>query len=121
LPLRLAAVRTLRFYHGAQPKESRANVLKGLAAMIIQGELADLAIEDLRSWQMWDLTREVLGLYGKKGYDAPILQRAIIRYALSCKDNASLTFLADRRRLEPDLVKEVEEMLEAYENQKGKY
>jgi hypothetical protein len=113
LPVRLAVVRTLQFYHGWQPKESRAHVLKGLEAMIVQGELADIAVEDLRQWKMWDLTREVLALYGKKGYDSPIVQRAIVRYALSCKgDNAAASFLADRRRQEPDLVKEVEESLQ---------
>jgi hypothetical protein len=112
LPVRLAVVRTLRFYHGWQPKESRANVLKGLSAMISQGELADLAVEDLRRWQMWDLTREVLAVYGRRGYDAPLMQRAIVRYALCCKDDNARAFVAERRRLEPDLVKEVEESLQ---------
>jgi hypothetical protein len=113
LPVRLAAVRTLRFYHGSRPKESRDNVLKGMAALLEQGELADLAVEDLRRWALWDLTHEVLSVYGKKGYDAPIMQRAVVRYALSCKDSPEAArFVADRRRVEPDLVKEVEESLE---------
>jgi hypothetical protein len=118
LPMRLAVARTLRFYHGWQPKESRANVLKGLEAMIVQGELADVAVEDLRRFQLWDFTREVLGLYGKPGYNAPLMQRAIVRYALSAKEDAATrAFLAERRRAEPDLVKEVEEQLE-FEKQK---
>jgi hypothetical protein len=113
LPVRLAVARTLRFYHGWQPKESLANVLKGLEAMIAQGELADVAVEDLRRFQLWDLTREVLSLYGKPGYNAPLMQRAIVRYALSAPENATTRgFLAERRRTEPDLVKEVEESLE---------
>jgi hypothetical protein len=113
LQVRLAVVRMLRFYHGWQPRESRALVLGGLRAMIAQGELADLAVEDLRQWQMWDLTREVLALYGRKGYDAPIMQRALVRYALSCRDDpAARSFLAERRRQDPDLVREVEESLE---------
>jgi hypothetical protein len=111
LPLRLAAVRTVRFWHGAQPRESRANVLQCLAAMLEQGELADLAIEDMRRWQMWDLTREVLGVYGKKGYDAPIMQQAIIRYAFSCDDAACRTFLEARRRADPGVVRDVEEQM----------
>ncbi|HZY85124.1 MAG TPA: hypothetical protein VFE78_09860 [Gemmataceae bacterium] len=118
LPMRLAVARTLRFYHGWQPKESLSNVLKGLEAMIAQGELADVAVEDLRRFQLWDLTREVLGLYGKPGYNAPLMQRAIVRYALSAKEDAATRgFLAERRRAEPDLVKEVEESLE-FEKQK---
>jgi hypothetical protein len=113
LPVRLAVVRTLRFWHGWQPRESRANVLRCQAAILEQGDLADLAVEDLRRWQVWDLTREVLGLYGKKGYDAPIVQQAILRYALTCDDAACRAFLDDRRRKEPEAVRDVEEQLKA--------
>jgi hypothetical protein len=111
LPLRLAVVRTLRFWHGAQPNETQGNVLKCLAAMIRQGELADLAVEDLRRWKIWDLTREVLEVYGRKGYDAPIMQQAIVRYALSCDDAACRSFVAERRRSDPDVVRDVEDQL----------
>jgi hypothetical protein len=112
LPMRLAAVRTVRMYHGWQPKESRENVLKCLSGMIAQGELADVAIEDLRRWQMWDLTSDIVALYGKKGFDAPIMKGAIVRYALSCKDDEAKKFVAERRRYEPDLVNQVEESLQ---------
>lgn len=113
LPIRLAVARTVSFFHGARPKESRENVLKCLDAMISQGELADIAVEDMRRWEIRDRTRDILGLYGKKGYDAPLMQRAIIRYALSCKNDASASaFLDERRRAEPDVVKEVEESLQ---------
>jgi hypothetical protein len=113
LPIRLAVARTISFFHGAQPKESRGNVLKCLDAMINQAELADIAVEDMRRWKMYDRTRDILALYGKKGYDAPLMQRAIVRYALSCKDDAGArAFLDERRRAEPDLIKEVEESLQ---------
>lgn len=115
LPIRLAVARTVSFFHGARPKdkETQENVLKCLDAMIGQGELADIAIEDMRRWQMYDRTRDILGLYGKKGYDAPLMQRAIVRYALSCKDDATArSFLEARRKAEPDVVKEVEESLQ---------
>jgi hypothetical protein len=113
LPVRLAVARTVSFFHGARPKESRENVLKCLDAMISQGELADIAVEDMRRWEIHDRTRDVLGLYGKKGYDAPLMQRAIIRYALSCKNDARASaFLDERRRAEPELIKEVEESLQ---------
>jgi hypothetical protein len=112
LPMRLAVVRTVRMYHGWKPKESRDDVLKSLAAMIAQGELADVAIEDLRRWKMWDLTPDVLALYGKKGFDAPIMQRAILRYGLSCTEETAAKFIAERRRYEPEVVKEVEDSLQ---------
>ena len=112
LPVRLAVVRTVRMYHGWRPTENHDPVQKCLEAMIAQGELADIAIEDMRRWKMWDRTPDILGLYGKKGFDAPIMERAIVRYALSCGDEASKKFVAARRQVEPDLVKDVEESLQ---------
>src|SRR5262245_9694118 len=40
LPLRLSALRTLRYHHGAKPKENREQVVKSLKAALAQGELA---------------------------------------------------------------------------------
>jgi hypothetical protein len=109
---RLSVVRTIQFYRGWQPAETKANVLKCLAAMLEQGDLADVAIEDLRRWDMWDLTRDVLAVYGKKGYDGPVMQRTIIRYAMCCKDNTDAAkFVEARRRDQLELVKEVEDSL----------
>jgi hypothetical protein len=118
LPARLMVLRTLRYYHGSQPAESRDKILQAMKAVLDQGELADVAVEDLRRWQLWDLTPAVLPLYGKKGFDAPITQRAILRYALSCKDrDDAKAFVAQRRKAEAELVQEVEESLE-YEKSK---
>jgi hypothetical protein len=113
--VRLAVSRTLSYFHGAQPKESAENVLKCLDAMIVQGELADIAIEDMRRWGIFDGTRirDILGLYGKKGFDAPLMKRTIVRYALCCKDDAAArAFVEERRREDADLVKGVEEELQ---------
>ena len=60
---------------------------------------------------MANLTSDVLALYGRKGYDAPIMKAGIVRYALCCKNDAARTFVAERRRTDPTLVKEVEESL----------
>src|SRR5262249_42101806 len=68
---RFAVVRTLRFYHAWQPAASRDEVIRCLRVTLDQGDLADLAIEDLRRWQLWDLTAAVLAQYGKKSHDAP--------------------------------------------------
>jgi hypothetical protein len=105
-------LRTLRFYHGWKPDETRAQVLRGLAVALPEGDLADLAVEDLRRWQAWDLTADVLALYARKSHSAPIMRRAILRYALCCPRPEAATFLADRRREDPALVKDVEESLQ---------
>jgi hypothetical protein len=110
---KIGVLRTVRYYHGSQADESRPRVLEAMAAVLPQHDLADIAIEDLRRWKLWDLTPEVLSLYGKTGYTAPIMRRAIVRYALSCTGRAEAErFVAECRRSEPDLVKEIEETLE---------
>jgi hypothetical protein len=109
---RFAAARTLRFYHTCQPVESRREVLRGLDAMLPDGEVADLAIEDLRRWKLWDLTAKVLAQYGRATHDTPIVRRTIIRYALCCPQPEARQFIANLRRLDPGLVRELEEGLE---------
>jgi len=112
LQARLAAVRTLRFFMGWQPESSRAGVLRCVAAELRQGELADLAVEDLRRWGLWDLGGDVLACYGRKNVDSPLVRLAVLRYALTCpQDDRSRAFLAERRRLDPDLVRQAEESL----------
>jgi hypothetical protein len=109
---RLSVVRAVRFFHGWQPEKYRAQIQQALEIMIVQGELGDLAIEDMRRWQLWDRTRDILALFGKKGYNTPIMKGAVIRYALSCpRDAAVAQFLADRRKDEPDILKDCEEQL----------
>lgn len=114
---RLSVLGTLRFYHGWKPDDSRRDVLKGLAVLLPQGDIADLAVEDLRRWQLWDLTTDVLALYGKKSHDAPILQRALLRYALSCPKPEADRFVAQRRKEDPELIKDIEESMQ-FEKQK---
>lgn len=117
--VRDAVLRTLSFYHGWKPQESRTNVLRGLAAVLGQNDLADLGIEYLRRWQMWDLTDEVMALYGKKGFDAPLLRRKVIEYALTCPKPQAAAFVAERRKQEPELVRDVEESIR-YQKPAGK-
>jgi hypothetical protein len=113
LLIRLGVLRTLRFYQGSQPTESRANIVQAMNATLQQGELADIAVEDLRRWKLWELTPAILDLYGKKGFDAPIMKRAIVRYALTCSDrDDAKRFVAEQRKREADLIQEVEESLQ---------
>lgn len=110
--IRLGVVRTMRFFYLAHPKESKDQVLKGMASLLVRSDMADVAIEDLRRLKLYDLTPEVLGLYGKKGYEGQLMRETIIRYALSCKDDAAaVKFLAQRRQTEPDLVRDVEDAM----------
>jgi hypothetical protein len=110
-PERAVVVSTLRFFHSTRP-ESRREVLNGMSLVLPQGDMADMAIEDLRQWQWWDLTAEVLGQYGKKSHASPLVRRSIVRYALVCPQQPAKQFVARLRQTEAALVKDVEESLQ---------
>jgi hypothetical protein len=114
---RFAVARTLRFFHAWKPAEYKKELLRCLGVMIVDRELADLAINDLREWKMWDLTKLVLAQYGKPTHDSPLARNGIICYALSCPEPEAKQFIAELRKREPDLVRELEESLEL---EKGK-
>jgi len=113
---RFGALRTVRFYHGWKPKESHPHVLHGLNLLIPDGDLADMAIEDLRQWKTWDLTQNILAQFGKKTHDAPITRRAIIRYALCCPLPEARGFIDRIRGQESETIRDIEEGL-AFERQ----
>jgi hypothetical protein len=108
---RYAVIRTMRFYQGWKPQESKREVMKGLTIAVEQGDVADLAIEDLRRWEIWDLTPSVLAQFGKKSHEAPIVKRCIVRYGLSCPRPEAREFIARLRKQDAELVQEVEESL----------
>lgn len=109
---RFSAARALRLYHAWKPAETKTQVLRGLAAMVPDGEIADLAIDDLRQWKMWDLTALVLAQYGKRSHDTPIVRRGILRYALCCPLPEARRLVDDVRRRDPGLIRDLEESLE---------
>jgi hypothetical protein len=109
---RWAVLRTYSFYFNWKPDAYRREVLRGLAVGVTQGDIADVAVEDLRRWKLWDLTDDVLAQYGKPSHNAPIVRRSIIRYALCCPRNEALRFVAEVRKQDPETVKEIEESLQ---------
>lgn len=112
--VRLSAIGTVRFLQSTRGTDCKTEVLKCCAALLPHGDLADQAIEDLRRWEYWDLTTDVLAQFGKPTHAAPMVRRAILRYALSAPGDESKRFVAAVRQSDPKLVKSVEEMLELY-------
>jgi hypothetical protein len=110
-PERYAAMRTLRFYQGWKPVESKQAILAGFSGLVEDGEMADLAVEDLRRWKMWDLTGKVLAQYGKPSHNSPIVRRSIVRYALCCPDEEARRFVAAVRTQDAEMVRDLEEGL----------
>jgi hypothetical protein len=111
---RLGAMRTMRFYHGWKPESSRREVLRCLDVLVAQGDMADLAFEDLRRWKYWELTGKVLAQWGKESHNAPILKRSLVRYALCCPQPEATKFIDQLKAGKDtrDMVQEVEESLQ---------
>ena len=88
-------------------------MLHCLSVMLKDGEIGDLAIDDLRQWQMWDLTKEILAVYEKPSHASPIARNNIIRYALCCTQPEAERFVAALSKRDPELVAQVRESLES--------
>jgi hypothetical protein len=113
--VRISAIYTVRFFQMIRGAESKADVLKCCAVLLPHGDFADQAIEDLRRWGYWDLSADVFAQFGKPTHDAPIVKRCIVRYALSCPNDAAKRFVAAVRQSDPKLVASVEEQLKMFE------
>jgi hypothetical protein len=111
--IRFHALRAIRFLWGARHGVVRQEELVGGVLLLLgQGDIADLAVEELRRRKCWGPAEQVLGCYGKESHAAPIVRRAIIHYALSHPEEPKVKmFLAETRMAAPELVKEVEESI----------
>jgi hypothetical protein len=112
--LRYAALRAVRFLHDLRADlVGKKELVEGVCLLLDQDDIADLAIEDLRKWQYRDKLDRVLAVRKGAAYKLPIVQRAVLRFCLSCKGNAkAAAYVAERRKEDPDSVKEAEELLE---------
>jgi hypothetical protein len=109
---RYAVVGTMRFFQAAHPNEVKSQICQAYGAVLAQPDLADVVTEDLRRWRWWDLTTQVLAKYSLPGYETPIVQRAIIRYALSCPKPEAGAFVSKMKLKSPELIAEIAEGLE---------
>jgi len=110
---RNAALGVLMFFHNWKPDENQRAILRGMRSAVAEGDLADMAVEELRRWRCWDLTDTVLAQLGRPSHASVIVRNAIVRYALACPQPAARRFVADLRKRDPNLVAEIAESLEA--------
>jgi hypothetical protein len=110
--LRFAALRAARYFHNTRPDViGEKAIVEAFKPALKQSDFADLAIGELRAWRCWDLTGDILPLYARRSHESPLMHRAIIAYALQCPGGEAATFIAERRKTDAELVKEVEEWL----------
>jgi hypothetical protein len=109
---RYAALRAVRFLWDYRPDlVEKKDLVAGVSQLLDDKHMADLAIEDLRKWQRWEVEEKVLGLYEMASHDIPIVRRSIIRYALTCPKEKSKAFVTELRKKDAQMVNDVEELL----------
>lgn len=106
---RLTLLRMMMFFYNAKPQETRTQVLDCMAVMLRQADTLDIATEQLRKWQIWDYTDMILRKYENGEATSPIVQKKIIRYAISCPLPRAKSFL---EKVDPLEVKELRQDLE---------
>ena len=105
-------LRSARFFWDIRPDlVTKKDLIAGVSELLDDKNMADLAIEDLRKWAAWDVCDRVLDLFEKESHNIPIVRRSILRYALSCPKEKAVTFVAERRKADPQTVADVEELL----------
>jgi hypothetical protein len=108
---RYGAIRAVRFFRNAHGKELRPQILHGYRLGVLDGELSDIAIDDLRQWKAWELTDLVLEQYGKSSHKSSIVERGIVRYAIACPLPQARAFVERTRRSDAEMVKDLEDSL----------
>jgi len=110
---RYSALRALRFLHDFRTDVvKKKDLVAGLCVLLDQEDIADLAIEDLRKWQVWSHTDKVLAVCKTEAYKLPIVKRAVLRYCLDCQGYpAAAVHVAERRKADPEAVTDAEELL----------
>jgi hypothetical protein len=115
---RYAGLRTVRFFWENRPDViPKGQVLGAMKVLMDQPDLADLPVEDLRKWGVWELTPAVLGLAGRDTHNTiPIVNRSILKFALAAaaadpKNAAAAEFVSQARAKDPKKVEFLESLL----------
>lgn len=112
--VRYAALRAIRFFWDYRPDlVSKADSAAAAAILLDQNDISDLAIEDLRKWERWELADRILGLQKTAAFEVPIVRRAILRYALAAAkaSPAAAAYVAEQRKKDAQAVADAEELL----------
>jgi hypothetical protein len=113
--VRYAALKVLRFLWENHPGSiKKEQIIEAMKAMVMQEDISDLPMEDLRKWGQWDQTDFVLSIAALPSHNKQIVKRAILRFALSAAEQkhvGAIAYVEQARKEDPDRVKFAEEML----------
>lgn len=118
--VRYSGLQTMRFLREFRPDlvnakddaAGRNEIVKGIAGVMNVPDMADFAIEDLRKWRRWEYSDQILGLFGQKDFNTPIIRKSILRYALQCDTAPAKAFVKAQRDRDKEWVDETRELLE---------
>jgi hypothetical protein len=114
--LRYAALRAIRFFHDyRRDLVSTDESAKSVALLLTQGDIADMAIEDLRRWKRWEMADQVLAVRKSEAGKVSIVRRAILRFALGCPSESAKALVAQLRMEDKQGVEDAEELLKLEE------
>jgi len=117
-PIKYAVLRTARvFWEFRNDVIPHKQVLEVLKILMDQPDIADMPIEDLRKWKVWELTPVVLGYADKATHNTiPINNRAILKFAIAAswadtKNTVAANFVAEAKKKDARRVEFLEELL----------
>ena len=109
---RYAGLRSLRFLWSQRPDlVDKKALVRGMMEAAEHYDIADFAIEDLRKWQRWECTDDILGLGARKTHDAGVIQRAVLRYMLQSPSAKAKTYVEQQTKRDPEQVRDTREIL----------
>ena len=84
-PIKYAALKTARFFWELRPDlVSNSQVLEAMKLLAENPDIADMPIEDLRKWKVWELTPLVLSFAKKESHNSiKIINRAVLKFAIA--------------------------------------
>jgi hypothetical protein len=115
--IRYAALRAMRFFWEYRDDVvKKPDIVPTLLPLLDQADIVDLAVEDLRKWEQWQLADKLVSLFDKPSHEAGIIQRSIIKFALAAPaENKTTTAFLTRLRADKkqaERVKDLEQLLE---------
>jgi hypothetical protein len=111
---RYAALRAVRFLHEFRPELiPLKDRVDAVCILLDQDDISDMAIEDLRKWQQWEVADRVLAVAKTPAYkEVNVIRRSILRYCLQCQGHkGAADYVAARRKEDPEAVTDAEELL----------
>ncbi len=113
---RHAGLRTIRFLWDTHLGHvSKDELLATMEQFISQGDIADMAIDDLRKWKQWKFTDKILQQSKRDTHIGALVQRAVLRYMLSCPQDqfaGAKGYVEEVRKVNPDKIKDAQEILD---------